>query len=433
MPPLPSHPSGRRSPSAIGSGRLRRAIAIAAAVAAVAGAAGAQKRPAAPKRPAIPVVPPESITNWLDTSVHFPLVPMPEPVRALYVNRWAALGKRMDQLLETARTTEINALVVDVKDDRGYVLYRSQVPLARAIGADTVRPMKAARLRAILDSMRAHGIYPIARIVVAKDPLLANKRLAWAIRRRNAPKKPWLDKKGQPWLDAHQPGVWQYAIDLAREAISLGFSEIQLDYVRFPDEKRLVTEAVFPLAKGRAREQVIREQLGWVREQLRPLRVTLAADVFGLTTRDTTDMGIGQHWEHFIDQVDIIQPMMYPSHYNPGSYKLRRPNFYPYTVIDSGLKEARKRSAGISGAARLRPWLQDFTLGPPRYGRKEVRAQIQAAYDNGVRGWVLWNASSRYTLSALVSRDSALRADSVARVAAATDSAAAPATKPPDR
>src|SRR5262249_6986396 len=113
-----------------------------------------------------------------------PRVPKPSVVRGLYVNRWMAIGQRMWELIEIARTTQINALVIDVKDDRGFVLYHSLVPLAKEIGADTTRPMSYRRLRAVLDTMRAAGIYPIARIVVAKDPLLADARLAWSIKTR---------------------------------------------------------------------------------------------------------------------------------------------------------------------------------------------------------------------------------------------------------
>jgi hypothetical protein len=330
-----------------------------------------------------------------------PLVKTPAPVRGLYVNRWAAIGQKMWQLIDVAKTTEVNSLVIDVKDDRGFVLYHSTVPLARQIGADTNNAMSHRRLRAVLDTMRAHGIYPIARIVVAKDPLLAQHKREWAIRLRSDPSQPWLDKNGQPWLDPHQPAVWDYAVDLAREAVNLGFSEVQLDYVRFPDEKRLVRESTFPLANGRLRAQVVRDQLGRVRTALRPLGVPVTADVFGLTTTDTTDMGIGQRWESFIDQVDVVLPMTYPSHYAPGTYKLANPNARPYAVIDHALQDARSRSAGIPNAAAIVPWYQDFTLGPPRYGVEQVRAQIEAGYDNGVMSWMLWNPGSRYTLGAL--------------------------------
>ena len=228
--------------------------------------------------PAEPEYPPAACVAAPDTTAppdsilrpRAPLVATPSPLRGLYVNRWAALGQKMWQLIDVAKRTEINALVIDVKDDRGLVLYRSRVPLARTIGADTVAPMRADRMRAVLDTMRAHGIYPIARIVVVKDPVLARKKPEWSIKRASDG-NPWLDKGGNPWIDPHHRGPWQYAIDLACEAIDIGFSEVQFDYVRFPDERRIITEARFPLAQGRDRASVIRDQLRFMRASLRPL------------------------------------------------------------------------------------------------------------------------------------------------------------------
>src|SRR5512143_1825854 len=194
---------------------LSRALIAAALVACAAcGAAKAPdaRRDSAGARAAVAAVSPPP--------AKVPLVPRPTPLRGLYVNRWAALGDRMWRLIQVAKTTEVNALVIDVKDDRGLVLYRSRVPLAREIGADTTMPMRAERVRAVLDTMRANGIYPIARIVVVRAPLLASKKLAWSIKRRDDPSAPWLDKKGNPWLDAGQPGVWDYAADLADEAVA---------------------------------------------------------------------------------------------------------------------------------------------------------------------------------------------------------------------
>jgi hypothetical protein len=330
-------------------------------------------------------------------------VPRPDTLRGLYVNRWAAIGDKMWELIAVAKRTEINALVIDIKDDRGLVLYKSRVPLAQAIGADSNRPMSPRRLAAVLDSMRANRIYPIARIVVAKDPLLAGTRLEWAIKRR-ADGKPWLDKNGHPWLDPTQPAVWQYAVDLALEARAVGFSAVQFDYVRFPDDNRMVREAVFPLEHGRTRAQVIRDQLGVVRAALKPSGMPMTIDVFGLTATDTTDMGIGQRWEMFIDRADVVLPMVYPSHFAPGTYKLANPNAHPYATIDHALKDMKKRTAGINGAALIVPWYQDFTLGPPAYTASQVRAQIKAGYDNGFHSWILWNPGSRYHTDALEPR-----------------------------
>ncbi|MDQ6689511.1 MAG: putative glycoside hydrolase [Gemmatimonadota bacterium] len=336
------------------------------------------------------------------TVVH---VPTPDTLRGLYVNRWAALGRKLTDLIGVAKRTEVNALVIDVKDDRGFLLYPSDVPLAREIGADTAdgHSLSRRKVRAILDSMAAHDIYPIARIVVAKDPLLAHKKLDLAIKRKSD-LKPWLDKNGNPWLDQHQRAVWQYAADIAREAYDLGFSEVQFDYVRFPDEKRLVSEAVFLLAKGRSRAQVIREQLGFLRSVLKPRGIPVTADVFGLTATDTTDMGIGQKWEMFVDQVDVVLPMVYPSHLARGTYKIRNPNAHPYATIDRVLKDVLARTDSVPNAAKIIPWYQDFTLGPPHYYAAEIRAQKKAGYDNGFQSWILWNPKSNYTIAALEPR-----------------------------
>jgi hypothetical protein len=337
-----------------------------------------------------------------DTSRQIAHVPVPDTLRGLYVSRWAALGRKFPELISVAKRTEINALVIDVKDDRGFVLYHSRVPLAHAIGADTAdgHVVSHSRLRARLDTMIANGIYPIARIVVAKDPILARKRLELAIKRKSD-LKPWLDKKGNPWLDPHHREVWQYAADLAREAYDLGFSEVQFDYVRFPDEKRLVDETVYPLAEGRTRDQVIREQLGFLRDELKPIGMRVTADVFGFTATDTTEMGIGQRWEMFIDQVDVVLPMVYPSHFTRNSYGIAHPNAHPYETLDHAFKDMIRRSAPFANAAKIIPWYQDFTLGPPRYKAPQIRAQKQAGYDNGFQSWILWNPKSNYTISAL--------------------------------
>ena len=333
----------------------------------------------------------------------------PDTVRGLYVNRWAAIGSRMWELIELARTTEVNALVIDVKDDRGLMLYRSSVALAKEIKADTTRPMTARRMKAVLDTMRLYGIHPIARIVVAKDPLLANAHPEWSIHRKDAPAKLWLDRAGNPWLDATQLDVWTYAADIAAEAVKIGFAEVQFDYVRFPDEQRVIDEGLYAKLGGRVRAQVIRDQLYWLRELVKPLGVPMTIDVFGLTGTDSTDMGIGQRWEMFVDRADIVLPMTYPSHFAPGTYGLANPNAAPYETIDKALKDILRRSKGITGAAKIVPWYQDFTLGPPKYAAEQVRLQILAGYANGVPSWMLWNPGSRYS-------EAALQKDSVAIV-----------------
>lgn len=324
----------------------------------------------------------------------------PDHVRGIYLNAWAAgSSRRVEELIALADRTEINAFVIDLKDASGYLSHRSGLELARSTGADGQIRIRA--LPDLLERLRRHGIYPIARIVVAKDPVLASARPDWAI--RDVDGGVWTDSKGATWLDPWNPEMRRYHLELARELALLGFPEIQWDYIRFPDASPdRMAAAVFPAAPpGGERSEAIRSFLGEARALLDSVHVRSTADVFGVTTSVSRDLGIGQVWESFIDQVDAALPMVYPSHYSAGFFGIGEPNARPYEVVRRALEDALARSAGVPGAGAVIPWLQDFTLGLPRYGADEVRAQIRGTYDAGIREWVLWNPSSRYTEEAL--------------------------------
>lgn len=325
-------------------------------------------------------------------------VPKPNAVKALYLNAWAAGSPaKLPKLIDIANRTEINSFVVDVKEG-GEVSYQSSVQLANEIGASQTYVRD---IRRLLARLRENNIYPIARIVVFKDPVLANARPEYAV--KNADGSIWLDNKGKAWVDSYNREVWDYNIALAREAVELGFSEVQWDYVRFPDAPRsYLSRAVWPAQHGRSKSDAIREFLLYAREQLKDLEVPITADVFGLTVTTTGDMGIGQQWEKMVDAVDVILPMVYPSHFIPGNYGLSNPNAAPYRTIRRSMEDAIKRSSSVPKAATIRPWLQDFTLGPPRYGPAHVRAQIEAVHDAGLTEWVLWHPGSNYTIDALM-------------------------------
>jgi hypothetical protein len=350
---------------------------------------------------------PEASAGVAAPAVPYPVVDRsqrvarPEHVRGIYLNAWAAgSSRKFERLLGVARATEVNAFVIDVKEV-GEISYPSAVPLAVAAGANR---RYIPDIQRVLRRMREEGVYPIARIVVFRDEVLARARPDLAIQREDG--TPWVDTHGHGWVDPYNRTVWDYNIALAREAIELGFSEIQWDYIRFPDVPAAVMRTgTFPARAGRARDDAIREFLLYAREQLAELGAPLTADVFGLTTSSRTDMGIGQLWEKMIDAVDAILPMMYPSHYAAGSYGIAQPNASPYRTIRAGLEDALRRSRGVPGAAVIRPWLQDFTLGQPRYGPEHVRAQIQAIYDAGLHEWILWNPGSNYTEAALAAAD----------------------------
>jgi hypothetical protein len=325
--------------------------------------------------------------------------PRPEHVRGLYMNAWASgSSKRMTEILEIVRETEVNSLVIDIKDVTGYISHDTSVPLALEIGADGERRIRD--LPALLDRLEAEGVYPIARITVVKDPILAAGRPGYAV--QDTAGGVWIDSKDIIWLNPFSRGVWEYHVDIAREVAEMGFPEIQWDYIRFPDAPESdMARAVFEGSDGELRVDAIRGFLTYAREELADLPVRSTADVFGVTTSFSRDIGIGQLWETFIDVVDVALPMVYPSHYWEDSFGYRDPNAYPYEVVRAALRDALRRSARVEGAGMTRPWIQDFTLGTPIYGAPEVRAQIQAAYDVGIQEWILWNPSTRYSISAL--------------------------------
>ena len=323
----------------------------------------------------------------------------PEKVRGLYVNSWSAGSRRrLAALIALADSTEVNSFVINIKDASGYVSHPSEVQLARDIGA--TGEIRIPSLSYLLGKLEEAGIYPIARIVIVKDPLLAAARPDLAV--QDTAGGVWVDGKGIVWMNPYQREVWDYHVALAREVASWGFPEIQWDYVRFPDAPASeIGRTHFPGENGQPKTVAIRDFLAYSRDGLADMGVLVTADVFGVTTSATRDVGIGQVWESFIDVVDVALPMVYPSHYWKGSFGIDTPNAYPYEIVRSALEEALKRSAEMPGAGTTRPWLQDFTLGKPPYGAAEVRAQIQATYDVGIDEWILWNPGSRYTAEAL--------------------------------
>ena len=286
-------------------------------------------------------------------------VAKPEHVRALYLNAWAAGStKKLAKLIDIANQSDINAFVVDVKE-AGEISYMSDVKLANEVGASR---QYIRDVRALLAKLKEHNIYPIARIVCFKDPLLAKAKSDFAIQDRAGAL--WLDNKGKAWVDSYNKKVWDYNIAIAREAIELGFAEVQWDYVRFPDAPRSYLErAVYTAAAGRAKDDAIREFMLYARQQLADLKVPITADVFGLTVTTNGDMGIGQRWEKMVDAVDVILPMVYPSHFIRGNYGLANPNAAPYRTIQRSMEDAMARSRPVANAAGIRPLAAGLHVG----------------------------------------------------------------------
>ena len=322
-----------------------------------------------------------------DVDKEFPVV------RALYVNRFAAQStKRMRQLIQIADETEINALVIDMKDEFGLNFKTQNAEFARNAGTMGV----VRNLPALLDTLRAHKILPIARLVVFKDSVTARVHPEWTIRRQD--NSIWRDKKGIAWVNPYHHELWNYNIGVAEELAKMGFGEIQFDYIRFPEPYPSLPKQVFPDSKGVSKPDLLAQFLTEANARFDKLGVRTTADIFGLVTTVGGPLEVGQWWEKISPHVDVVLPMVYPSHYPRGDLGLAVPNAEPYKVLTIALTRARQRDQklGIKTPEHIRPWLQAFTLGKPPYGPAEIEAQKKGTYDSGYDGWVLWNPGSKY-------------------------------------
>ncbi len=351
-----------------------------------------------------------SAAEWTDDQLLFTpdqLEKMKIPVEAkgIYLTGRSAGNSNFQRLLQFVVSTELNAMVIDVKEDEGRVTYKSGVPVVKEVGSDNTVFIQD--VDSVVQTLKENHIYPIARIVCFKDPFLAGKKTDWAMHKKTG--GVWSDKKGTVWIDPYRKEVWDYNIAIAKEAAQKGFKEIQFDYVRFPDNgKKIDAEVAFHEQNGKEKQQVIADFLAYAKAELAPFNVYISADVFGLVPSVSDDMGIGQKWEMVSPNVDYISPMTYPSHYANGTYGLRVPDAKPYETILHSVKDAQQKNAGLEQnqikSAAIRPWLQDFTArwvkGHIPYGPAEVSAQIKAAKDLGVDQYLIWNAGNTYSQAA---------------------------------
>lgn len=325
-------------------------------------------------------------------------------VKGIYMTgNTVALDSRFKSLVELVKTTELNAVVIDVKDDEGLMTYSSQVPNVVFAGAN--KNVRIKDIDAVMKTLKANDIYPIARIVTFKDRRAGDKFAQLAVKSKNG--SIWRDRHGTSWLNPYNREAWDYVVSIAEEAVTKGFKEIQFDYVRFPTDGNVKMIDYGASAQNTTKAQAIAEFLAYARQRLNNKGVVVSADVFGLVTTATDDMYIGQQLEPLAQSVDVLCPMVYPSHYGKGNYGVAEPDFEPYKIVHRSISEGKARidSLNASNKARLRPWLQDFTASYlPRYqhyGPAQVRAQIKATYDSGVSEWILWNAGNHYTKGAL--------------------------------
>lgn len=335
----------------------------------------------------------EFLTNTVNDSI-----PEKQQVysKGIYITFRTASTKRIDELLDLVKRTELNTVVIDIKDYSGHVAFDTDSELINEIGSEQIwiKDMKG-----LIEKFHREGIYVIARVVVFEDNFLPQKEPYLALKTRGG--YLWRDNRGLSWLDPASQDVWDYIVEISKQAVEVGFDEINLDYVRFPTDGD-ISAIIYPFWDYKTpKKEILRRFFEYYSERIKPLGVFISADLFGLTLTSETDLNIGQWLEEAALYFDYICPMVYPSHYPSGYEGFINPAFHPYEVIYESLIIGNERLASISASAKLRPWLQDFDLGA-HYDTRKIELQKQAVYDAGAYGWLLWNPKNIYTESALL-------------------------------
>ncbi len=336
-----------------------------------------------------------------------------EIIKAVYLTSWSASkDSHIDYIIDIAKTTEINAVVIDIKDFSGYVAYDTAVPEVEKYDAKQIR---ISDIDFLLQKFHKEGIYVIARITVFQDPLLARARPDLAIHSKSklsflpssvlSFSSLWLDNMELAWIDPAARESWDYNIAIAKDAVEHGFDEINFDYVRFPSDGNL-QDMSFPLWDEKVSKRlVIKEFFKHLRQELPTTKISI--DLFGLSTISSNDLGIGQIIEDAFKYFDYVCPMVYPSHYADGFIGYQNPAEYPYEVVKYSMEGALEKLMSYKQSQKtnvqLRPWLQDFNLGAI-YSAEMVSSEIRAVRDalgDNFKGYMLWNSWNIYTKEAL--------------------------------
>lgn len=292
-------------------------------------------------------------------------------------------------LADLIERTELNAIVLDIKEEGVY--YRTDVDFYRENGA--LNPQYD--VTNLLTMLRDRDIYVIGRLVVFKDPILAQARPNLAVKDTRSGDL-WHDMNGVAWLNPFAEEVWRGAASLAREAARYGFDEIQYDYVRFPTDGDLTRMEFGRELTEESREDAILGLLELTQKKLKSTGATLGADIFGWSLVVDDDNGIGQNASRIAPVVDYFCPMVYPSHWPNGSLAVPgHPNDFPYQTVEISMELAEQRLPDM--VQKVRPWLQGFSLpGMTPYGPEDIRAQIDAAEASGIEGWMIWTFDNHY-------------------------------------
>ena len=330
----------------------------------------------------------------------------PDAVRGVYVTGHSAGGSRFNQLVELMDNTELNAMVIDIKDDFGNLTYKPKEdsPLFKyEIGKPYIKDP-----RGILETMEKKEIYPIARVVVFKDTELAESKPELSFVDNGSV---WKNGRGEAFVNPFMQEVWEYNVEIAIEAAKMGFKEIQFDYVRFPEgfEKR---DTTLTYGKGeyeksdldstQRRVQAVTDFVAYAKEKLKPYGVQVSVDIFGYSATLPEAPGIGQNFSRISENVDVISSMIYPSHWT-SYFGIAKPDLEPYRLVKEYAKVENAKLAELENPPVSRPWIQDFTasyLGKGNYlvyGKAEVEAQIKALNEAGINEFLLWNAGNKYS------------------------------------
>lgn len=322
----------------------------------------------------------------------------PVKVKGIYVSGPVAGIDRIDTLIELIDQTELNAMVIDIKNDEGRITYQMQSEQVLEIGAG-VNYIKD--IDALVSKCKEKDIYLIARIVTFRDPYLAEQKPEWAVHTKEG--AVFRDKSGLAWVNPYKREMWDYMVEVASQAAGAGFDEIQFDYIRFSTDIKEDEADYGEESEQVSKIEIITEFTKYMYEKLAPQGVYVAADVFGTVIDNETDQEIvGQDYVQMAQYLDYICPMVYPSHYYSGSYGISIPDAEPYNIIYAAASSSARELQAVSDGhcAGVRPWLQGFTAGwvPGHisYGKEQIRAQIKGAYNAGYDEWILWNAAVKY-------------------------------------
>jgi hypothetical protein len=333
--------------------------------------------------------------------------PDPTKVKGIYVTSPVAGLDLIDKLVELANTTEINAMVIDVKDDHGRISYAMDSKIAKEIKAvsNTIADMDT-----LIATLKENNIYLIARIVAFKDPYLADKRPDLAIKNKDG--SIFRDNNGESWVNPYNKDVWDYLVEIATQAAAIGFDEVQFDYIRFSTDKGMNKVDFGKAAKKKGKEDIILEFTKYAYEKIKPLGVFVSADVYGTIISSSIDAGlVGQNYVEMSKYLDYICPMIYPSHYGEGNYGIEYPDLEPFNIIRKALTASKAKLDQIPKGehrAIVRPWLQDFTASWIKhymeYGGPELKEQIGGVYAAGYEEWLLWNSGCNYSEDGLLAQ-----------------------------